>query len=372
MKIQITTRQVAMVAIFAALYTVLRLIQTIPMVGVPGARFSVSDAVAPVIGILLGPYLGGLSVITGTFLAMAVGKPVVFLGLDFLPALVNVVALGFLVRRKWVPVVLLYVALLAIFLLNPYTSLFITVGNTSIPFAWLHIVGLAVLLSPLGYKAGRWVADIPEEGFRRETAAYLLSQISGIMGIAIGAFFLLITYLIPTFFFGTQLLGIVIGLLSIICGTIVIIAASKLNSDSANHKKWGKIILVTSVFGLGTLLGVIGGALALKYKPQNLPNQRTSFIKASKFTVGFISLAFVGTMIQHLTGNILYEFVFGKPIGGWGVADFATNWNIVFFVYPWERLVLVVLAVVIGIPLVRALKKFIFPSGKSTKPNTTL
>jgi hypothetical protein len=348
-----------MIAIFAALYTVLRMIQTIPMIGVEGGKFSVSDVVAPIYGIVLGPYVGGASVILGSFLAIALGRPVTFMFLDFLPALVNAVALGFLVRRKWWPVVVLYAALLIGFLLNPLTTLFISIGGIAVPFAWLHFAGFIVLLSPLGHKAGKWVADIPEEGFKRDTAAYLISLISGVIGIIIGTFFLLVTYLLPDFF-AIQSVGIVIGLLSITCGTAVIFAASKLNSNPENHKKWGAIILGISLLGLGTILGIIGGVLALKYKPQSLPNRRTSIIKSSKFTVGFIVLAFVGTMMQHLMGNILTEVVMGQINHYMKPEAFIVMWNAVFLVYPWERLILVILAVVVGVPLIRILSKTSF------------
>lgn len=65
---------VVSIAIFSALYAVLRLIQTVSMVGVPEARFSITDAFAPLYGILLGPYVGGLSVILGTFLGIALAR----------------------------------------------------------------------------------------------------------------------------------------------------------------------------------------------------------------------------------------------------------------------------------------------------------
>jgi hypothetical protein len=91
------TKIIASIAVFSSLYAVLRIMQTIPMIGAQGASFSLSDVLAPLYGIILGPYVGGASVIIGTFLGMAMGKPVVFLGLDFLPAFVCTVALGLLV-----------------------------------------------------------------------------------------------------------------------------------------------------------------------------------------------------------------------------------------------------------------------------------
>jgi uncharacterized membrane protein len=245
-KISNRTKIIASIAIFSALYTVLRMTQTIPMIGVEGGKFSLSDMLAPLYGVILGPYVGGFSVILGTFLAIALGRPVSFMFLDFLPAFVNAVALGFLVRRKWWPVVVLNAALLLAFLWNPLTSLFITVGNISFPFAWLHIVAFVVLISPLGRKAGQWVETL---------------------------------------------------------------------------------------------------------KPVNL-------------TAGLAILAFVGTMMQHLMGNILTEVVYGHITGTMSTEAFGTMWTAVFFVYPWERLILVILAVVVGTPLVRVLKKSFFRSEK--------
>ena len=69
------TKIIALVSIFTALYAVLRIIPTVPMIGSSGNWFSVSDVIAPLYGIILGPYIGGLSIIIGTFLAMAMGRP---------------------------------------------------------------------------------------------------------------------------------------------------------------------------------------------------------------------------------------------------------------------------------------------------------
>lgn len=247
MKIAISTKQIALIAIFSALYSVLRLIPMGPMIGLSNT-FSVSDALAPVYGIVLGPYTGGASVVIGTFVAMAMGKPISFMGLDFLPALVNTVAIGFLMRKKWVPAIILNITLLAIFAANPLTVWFFNVplgsSTIAIPFFWLHIVALAVLISPLGYKAGPWVKSL----------------------------------------------------------------------------------------------------------------------KPAFIAVGIAILAFIGTMMQHLTGNILTEVVRSQIFGLTAPEVFPTIiWPAAFILYPWERLTLVILAVIVGVPLVKALKKTMFP-----------
>ncbi len=241
------TKAIAAIAIFAALYSVIRLIPMGPMIGF-SASFSVSDALAPIYGIILGPYLGGASVLLGTFLAMAMGKPMIFMGLDFLPAFVNVVAIGFLIRKKWIPAILLNLVLLAIFVVNPLTTRFfdVTFGSSSIavPFFWLHIVALIVLISPLGYKAGSWVKSLK-----------------------------------PVF-----------------------------------------------------------------------------------LTIGVATLAFAGTLMQHLTGNILTEVVSVQFTGVLTPETLtAVVWPAAFVLYPWERIALVVLSIIIGVPLVKALKTTIFP-----------
>ena len=231
------TKTIALLSIFTAIYVVLRIIPTVPMIGGSGS-FSLSDVIAPLYGLILGPYLGGLSVIIGSFLAMF-GKPPVFLGLDFLPATVAAVSVGLLMKRKWVPVVGLNLALLLAFLLNPNTSIFVTVPLSNItiplPFAWLHIVALLVLISPIGTKAVEWV----------------------------------------------------------------------------------------------------------------------NTLAAAKVAIGIAFLFFIGTMMQHLMGNLLFETIFPVIYD----VDVIALWPGVFFLYPIERAALVFFGTIVGTPLVRIFKK---------------
>jgi hypothetical protein len=239
------TKIIAFIAIFSALYAALRIIPTVPMIGT-GATFHLSDILAPLYGILLGPYVGGVSIIIGTFAAIGLGSSAPFLGLDFLPAFIVTVALGFLVKGKWLPVVILNALLLVAFAFDPFTLNFITTPWGTVPFMWMHIAGFIVLLL-LGRKAGQWVKSS----------------------------------------------------------------------------------------------------------------------KAKLITAGFIILAFAGTMMQHLTGSLVWETVMGS-IGSMTVESFATNWNFIFYIYPWERLALIIGAVVVGVPVTKALQKYLFSS--ETKP----
>jgi hypothetical protein len=93
----------------------------------------------------------------------------------------------------------------------------------------------------------------------KPTAAYYLSLIGGIIGLIVG---------IITLF-------VIVGIWIIICAVLVIVSAQKLNEDPMEHTKWGTIILIFSILGGGTILGLIGGILALIYKPIPIGAQPT-------------------------------------------------------------------------------------------------
>ncbi len=73
--------------------------------------------------------------------------------------------------------------------------------------------------------------------------------------------------------YGFGLLGIV----GLVFGVIVLISALMLNSRPEQHSTWGTLILIFSVlsifgsamggFGVGLVLGLIGGILAITWKP---------------------------------------------------------------------------------------------------------
>jgi uncharacterized membrane protein len=231
-------KTIALIAIFTALYAVLRVVPTLPMIGSSGNWFSLSDVIAPIYGIVLGPITGGISIVLGTFLGMVMGRPVVFMFLDFLPATVGAVSLGLLMKKKWIYAVVLNVILLAAFLIHPNTSVFVNYSGFLLPFAWLHIVALCVLISPIGRKLTSWV-----------------------------------------------------------------------NTNDA-----------------------------------------------TKIAVGIAIMFFVGTMMQHLMGNLLYETIMAEPLGFIPVASYPANWALIFPIYPIERLILIIIGTLVGTPLLRVLK----------------
>ena len=101
------------------------------------------------------------------------------------------------------------------------------------------------------------------------SAAYILSLIGGILGLIGSSIFIVVGGLVGLITFGLGFLVIgTIGLWIMVCSIIVIVAASKLNSEPLEHSKWGALILVFSIIGSWSILGLIGGILALVYTPR--------------------------------------------------------------------------------------------------------
>jgi len=159
------TRRLTFTATFGVLYMVFRVIPTFPIIGMSGAFFSTSDMIAPLYGIILGPYVGASSIVLGTFVAIAFGRPPVFapFPVDFLPAMTNALLVGFLVKRKWVLSAIFFIVPFLLFLVHPYTMLLVPISNPSsgttyyVPFAWVHCIALVALVSPLSRRATNWV-----------------------------------------------------------------------------------------------------------------------------------------------------------------------------------------------------------------------
>ncbi len=69
-------------------------------------------------------------------------------------------------------------------------------------------------------------------------------------------------------------------------------------------------------------------------------------------------LVFTGTMIEHLTGGLLFATVVGK-----GALKF---WPVIFLAYPIERTILVIGATLIGAALLRLLRPTLIESSLET------
>ncbi len=119
----------------------------------------------------------------------------------------------------------------------------------------------------------------------KPTTAFVLSLIAGaliLIGGGMGSFFLGMMGGSSGMMGGRMMgfpgweFGIGLSVLGLIVGLIVIFGAIMLDSKPNEHRTWGAIILIFSIlsiligmggFGLGAILGIIGGALAISWTP---------------------------------------------------------------------------------------------------------
>lgn len=147
----ITTRKLTMTATFAAIYAIFRLIPISRTIGISGS-ITAGGIILPIVALFLEFPFAIASVIIGTFIAaFAPWNPLRFYGLDFLPGVLYVTIAGLVLRggRKLASAILL--VLILVFSLTPNTEIFVgqNLFSPPIPYYWLHIVALIILISPL-------------------------------------------------------------------------------------------------------------------------------------------------------------------------------------------------------------------------------
>ena len=142
------TRMVAAASIFAVLYAILGLIPVSAMVDI-GSFLTFAEILAPLAGMLFGPTIGGYSMVLGTFVDFALGKPVSFDLLDFIPDVAAAVTAGLCFSGRRKAAVALPVLLIVAYTLDPLSSPIIDVAGIEIPFLWMHILSVLILIPAL-------------------------------------------------------------------------------------------------------------------------------------------------------------------------------------------------------------------------------
>lgn len=129
----------------------------------------------------------------------------------------------------------------------------------------------------------------------KPTTAFVLSLIAGVFILLGGGMMTMISSWIGNYGYGMMgryggwggmmgtgfgMMGLgfgALGLLGPVFGAIVIISAVMLNNKPEQHQTWGSLIILFSVlsifgsamggFGVGLVLGLIGGVLAITWTP---------------------------------------------------------------------------------------------------------
>jgi hypothetical protein len=145
----LTSRQVALIAVFAALYYILSIITPyIPAIGIPEITISLEALMASVFGILMGPYLGCLTAFTGALVAWVLPPSGMSpLGVAFIiaPAL-NALVTGFIFYKKWKYGVITMSVLIAVFMLLPPSQPLTEYGYVGGLVVWDKIIAVLLIV----------------------------------------------------------------------------------------------------------------------------------------------------------------------------------------------------------------------------------
>lgn len=136
------TKEIALVICFTALYAVFASIPIFQLLGMPSRSITAAAITAPVIGVLLGPYIGTLSALLGGAIGFFTGS---FGPWNFVAGIVATLCAGLLYKGKQLWCVLVYAFFLMVFGFYP------SIGPAWLfPLSmWFQIVCLLVLVSPL-------------------------------------------------------------------------------------------------------------------------------------------------------------------------------------------------------------------------------
>lgn len=143
---KITPVHIALMAIFAALQAVLSTLPFTITVGVEG-QITLGLIGGALIGVLLGPFVGGLAVLIGSLIGVFFNPAGAIFGIfTIVPPFLGAVGAGCVkIKRGYLAGGIILAALL-LFYANP-------VGREILIYPWLYIIGMLVAFSPLAYFA---------------------------------------------------------------------------------------------------------------------------------------------------------------------------------------------------------------------------
>lgn len=146
---KLSSRNIALVAIFAALYYVLSLVlPSLYALGVPNLQISLEALMASVFGFVLGPYLGALSAILGVLVAWGL-PPSSFSPLNapfLLSPPLNALVSGLIFYKKWKWGFTLFSLLIVAFVFLPPSQPIKDYYYVSIAVLWDKVIALLLII----------------------------------------------------------------------------------------------------------------------------------------------------------------------------------------------------------------------------------
>jgi len=146
---KLSAQNVALMAVFAALYYVLSLVTPyVPAIGVPEIKISLEALIATIFGVILGPYLGALTAFLGASVAWTLppGSMSPY-GMPFLlsPPL-NALVTGLIYYKKWKAGFVVFGFLIIAFLFTPPVQPLSEYSYVGIAVLWDKIIALLLIL----------------------------------------------------------------------------------------------------------------------------------------------------------------------------------------------------------------------------------
>jgi len=144
---KISTVNVALIAVFAALQALLAIFPFTITIGVSG-QITLGIIGGSLIGILLGPIIGGLAVLIGSFIGIFLNPAgAIFSIFTIIPPSLGAFGAGCIkIKRGYAAGIVILTSLL-VFYANPF-------GREAFAYPWLHILAMIVAFSPMAHVAG--------------------------------------------------------------------------------------------------------------------------------------------------------------------------------------------------------------------------
>jgi len=147
--LKLSSKNIALIATFAALYYVLSLISPyIPAIGIPEMKIRLEALMASVFGLIIGPYLGALAAFLGALVTW-ISPPVGMSPFDapfLLSPPINAMVVGSIFYKKWKLAFSLFGLLIIAFLFLPLSQPLIEYYYVVAAVVWDKIIALLLIL----------------------------------------------------------------------------------------------------------------------------------------------------------------------------------------------------------------------------------
>ncbi|MBS7611330.1 ECF transporter S component [Candidatus Bathyarchaeota archaeon] len=180
---RLSTKNVALTAVFAALYYVLSLITPfIPAVAIPEIKISLEALIASIYGLILGPYLGALAAFVGALVSWSLPPESMSpYGMPFLlsPPL-NALLTGLIFYRRWRIGFSIYALLIIAFLFTPPVQPIHENFYVAVAVLWDKLIALLLILPCV--KFAKRLSNLKSLPFFYFLLAFIGNQVDNMWG----------------------------------------------------------------------------------------------------------------------------------------------------------------------------------------------